>query len=241
MKRTRLNRPDRSVVVHDTRLAVAYLRVSTEEQHLGPEAQRNAIDAFLATRPGTSVATYLTDHLSGKTPPQERPGILAALREVKLQRAGLLVVAKRDRIARDVSVVAAIERLFFEAGARVISADGMGNGDDPVSKFMSTIVDGFSAYERALISGRTRDAMRVKKARGELVGKVPYGYKLAEDGVHLEPLEHEQALIARAHELRAEGKTYRAIGEQLAQEGHWSRTVKPMHSMQVLRLLQRPQ
>ena len=231
--------PRRSMFTHDLHKAVAYLRVSTEEQHLGPEAQRMAIEPFLATR-GSEVVACVTDHVSGTFPPQKRPGIMAALALVKEHRAGLLVVAKRDRIARDVGVCAAIERLFLEAGARVISADGMGNGDDPVSRFMATIVDGFAAYERALIAGRTKAALGVKRARGELVGAVPYGYRLAEDGVHLEPLEHEQRLITRAVALRAEKKTYREIAEQLWDEGFASRLAKPLHPMQVSRILGQP-
>lgn len=230
--------PNKSPVTGHVDVAVAYLRVSTEDQHLGPDAQLAAIQPFLAIRKAR-IAAVVTDHVSGTVMPQQRPGIMAALEAVRTEGAGILVVAKRDRLARDVGVCAAVERLFLEAGARVLSADGVGNGDDPVSRFMATIVDGFAAYERALIAGRTKAALGVKAGRGELVGSVPYGYKLAPDGIHLEESPHEQALVRRARELRAAGLTYREVGLRLADEGHFSRRFKPLHPMQVVRILQR--
>jgi len=44
----------------------------------------------------------------------------------------------------------------------------------------------------------TKAALGAKKARGERVGEIPYGYRLATDGVHLEPDQAEQAVIAEA-------------------------------------------
>jgi hypothetical protein len=49
---------------------------------------------------------------------------------------------------------------------------------------------------------------------------VPYGYKLARDGVHLEPLPSEQAIIERGKALRAEGLPLHQIGARLSAEGH---------------------
>ncbi|MBK8696886.1 MAG: recombinase family protein [Deltaproteobacteria bacterium] len=60
--------------------------------------------------------------------------------------------------------------------ARVVSADGVGNGDTPADQFMRTILDGAAAYERELIRARTRAALKAKRARGERAGNVPWGY-----------------------------------------------------------------
>jgi DNA invertase Pin-like site-specific DNA recombinase len=64
-------------------------------------------------------------------PIDRRPTLSAALADVRQHGAGVLVVAKRDRIARDVVLAAGVERAASKAGARVISADGTGNGDTP--------------------------------------------------------------------------------------------------------------
>src|SRR5260370_30004876 len=62
----------------DQAVAVAYVRVSTEEQNLGPEAQRAAIGAW-AERHGVRIAATFEDRLSGGTAPEDRPGLVAAL------------------------------------------------------------------------------------------------------------------------------------------------------------------
>ena len=57
----------------DMRVAVAYLRVSTSEQHLGPEAQRAAIEAW-AARENITVVAWHTDHgVSGRSDIDDRP------------------------------------------------------------------------------------------------------------------------------------------------------------------------
>ena len=90
-----------------------------------------------------------------------------------VEGAGLLVVSKRDRLARDVVVAAMIERLAERIGAKVVSAAGEGEGDDPASELLRRIVAALSAYERALTRQRTRQALQVKKERGERVGGIP--------------------------------------------------------------------
>jgi len=62
------------------------------------------------------------------------------------QGAGVLLVAKRDRLARDVIVSAVVERLVERQGARVMAADGTGNGDSPEAELMRRIADAFSVY-----------------------------------------------------------------------------------------------
>ena len=96
---------------------------------------------------------------------------------------------------------------------------------------MRTLIDAFAQYERAVIGARTRAALAVKKARGERVGGIPYGYR-DDDGVLVE-VPNEQVVIARAKELRAEGLSLRAVGRALIQEGHTPRTGKGWH-VQVL-------
>src|SRR5277367_5263412 len=94
----------------NARLAIAYLRVSTDEQRLGPEAQRATIEAW-AAREGVSVVAWHTDAgFSGGLDLGDRPGLVAALTDIRAARAGLLVVAKRDRLARDVAIAATVDK-----------------------------------------------------------------------------------------------------------------------------------
>ena len=161
------------------KIAVGYCRVSTDDQRLGPEAQRAAIEAWSA-REGVTVVAWHTDHgVSGAAPIEARSGLLAALSALREHGAGLLLVAKRDRVARDVGVAIAVERAASTAGAVLVSVDGTGNGDSPADAFMRTIVSGAAAYERDLIRARTKAALAVKAGRGERVGSIPYGFTLA--------------------------------------------------------------
>lgn len=218
-------------------VAVAYLRVSTAEQHLGPEAQRAAIEAW-AVREGVCVASWHLDKgVSGGSKLSERPGLLEAFRALRELGAGLLVVAKRDRLARDAWVSLSIERDVAGAGARIQAADGAGNGVTPEDKFMRTMLDGAAEHVRDVIRARTKAALAVKRARGQRTGSVPFGSRVAADGVHLEPLPSEQAVIRVVQGLRADGRSLAAIAGELAARGMVSRTGRPFLPTQVLRML----
>src|SRR6185436_18396957 len=113
----------------NTRIAVAYMRVNTSDQHLSVEAQRAAIEAW-AQREGITVAGWHVDHgVSGRAELADRPALVAALAELRTANAGVLIVLRRDRLARDVATAIAIERAVEMCGARVRSADGVGDGD----------------------------------------------------------------------------------------------------------------
>ena len=77
--------------------------------------------------------------------------------------------------------------------------------------------------EREAIGERTRDAMRHKKAKGERVGTIQFGYHLSSNGINIEPDELEQAILGRIRELREEGRSVRAIAAQLNNEGFRTR------------------
>ena len=214
--------------------AVAYLRVSTDRQELGPEAQRAAIESWAAAN-GVLVVGWHVDQVSGAAAIDQRPGLLAALSAVKAEKAGVLVVAKRDRLARDVVVSAMVENAAAAAGARVVSADGVGNGDTAADGFMRTILDAAAAYERALIRARTKAALGAKKARGERAGAVPYGFVADADG-KLTKSDAEQAVISNVLELRAAGLSLRAVVAELSNRGLVSRSGKSFQLTQVARM-----
>jgi len=225
------------VKVGSTRVAVAYIRVSKDEQRLGPEAQRTAVEEW-AAREGVQVAAWHVDQgVCSVTPVEDRPALCAALAALREHGAGLLVVAKRDRIARDVVVAATVERAAGSSGARVVSAAGEGNGDAPADQFMRGVIDCAAQYERGIIRARTKAALAAKKARGECVGQVPYGY--VREGDRLVAVASEQATITRARALAAEGRSQRAVAAQLAVEGHVSRTGRTFAAAQVARMLAR--
>lgn len=203
----------------DATLAVGYVRASTDDQALGPDAQRAALQAY-CDRAGLTLAVVHEDlGISGATPLDRRPGMVAALASLTTLRAGVLLVAKRDRLARDVMSAMLIDAAAGKAGARVVSCAGEGtDSDDPTALLLRRMLDAFAEYERLQIKARTRAALAVKKARGERTGGIPYGKRLAEDGRTLVDDPDELLVRELIGTLRAEGLTLRAIVDRLNQE-----------------------
>ena len=225
---------------NDTKVAVAYTRASTDEQHHGPRAQKDAIRRW-ADREGVQIVAWHSDMgISGSAPLEKRPGLLDALESLSSASAGTLVIAKRDRLARDVMIAGFLELQARRRGARIVSAAGEGTqDDDPTSVLMRTIVDAFAAYERGVIRARTRAALAAKKRRGEVVGKAPFGYRVGSDGVHLVQDPEEQAVLVRVVELRAQGQSIRGIVGVLDAEGITSRVGKAITKCSIENILKR--
>lgn len=99
---------------------VTYYRVSTQRQGasgLGLDAQREAVRQYLNGGDWEVVAEF-TEMESGRKSDQQRPQLAAALAECKNQGAQLLV-AKLDRLARNVHLVSGLMR----AGVKFIAVD----------------------------------------------------------------------------------------------------------------------
>jgi DNA invertase Pin-like site-specific DNA recombinase len=203
----------------DATKAVAYVRMSTDRQDLSPAAQRAAIERWTSAKGVAVVAWHEDLGVSGGTPLEERPGLLAAIESVDANGAGVLIVAKRDRLARDVLTAALVERLCERKGAKVLAADGAGNGDGPEAALMRALLDAFASYERMLIRARTKAALAVLKAKGQRTGGIPMGTRVVERK-RLEVDSVEAAAVARARELRGEGRSLREIASALEAEGH---------------------
>lgn len=219
---------------------MAYCRVSLDQQvesGLGLEAQRAAIRRWAEARNVSVVAWAEDAGVSGAAQLERRLGLMDALAAVRQHRAGLLVVAKRDRIARDVILAAMAERLVERENARLISAAGEGEGTDPAAQLMRRMVDAFAEYERALIRARTSSALQAKMARGERLGAARVGERLVSG--RYEPDDNEAALAARAITLRQAGYSFREIRQQLHAEGFQSRRGQAPRLATLFTLVQR--
>lgn len=145
--------------------AVAYVRVSTQAQGrsgLGIDAQRDAIQRF-AEAQGFEIVETFEEIETGKGADalDRRPVLAQALGRARKLKAPV-VVAKLDRLSRDVAFVAGLmaQRVPF------IVAE-LGPDADP---FMLHIYAALAEKERALIAARTKAALQAKKASGAVLG-----------------------------------------------------------------------
>ena len=146
--------------------AVAYIRVSTARQGrsgLGLEAQQAAIHGSARPRASRSwPSTIEVETGKGADALDRRPELAAALAEAKRRKCPVLV-AKLDRLSRDVAFIAGLmaQRVPF------IVAE-LGPDADP---FMLHIYAALAEKERRLISARTKAALAAAKARGQRLGR----------------------------------------------------------------------
>jgi DNA invertase Pin-like site-specific DNA recombinase len=216
---------------------IGYIRVSTSKQEIGPKAQRDQIELWCA-RQGFELVQTFEEKVSGGVEFDDldkREALMAAIEALESGMA--LVVAKRDRLARNVASAGIIERLAERRGARVLAVDGVNNENSPEAQLMRTLIDAFAQYERALIRSRIVQALGHKKAKGERVGGVPYGKELAADGKTLVPSERDQKLVARIRRLYRGGMSVRAIAAKVTVEGYRSRSGAAVSKSTVGRLL----
>ena len=199
--------------------AVAYLRVSTDGQELGLDAQRDAI-ARDAARRGVQVAAWCADDgVSGSVPAIARPGFQRALAAIGEHGATLLLVAKPDRLSRgSLGEAELAEHAVIRLGAVLGYADGTPETSTAQAELQRDMFRVFAKYERKLIAERTSAALQAKRARGERAGQVPVGYRLGHDGQTLLADPAEQSALAAARGWRREGLSFRAITARLGAE-----------------------
>jgi DNA invertase Pin-like site-specific DNA recombinase len=226
-------------VPHNKNLCVAYIRCSTEDQTNSVEVQRAAICEWAEKKGVRVVAVHEDVGVGGATPVEKSPALLAALASLKEHKAGLLVAMKRCRLARDPLRMAMLENFAKRAGADVLTCDGVGeSSNDAANNLYKGLLDCFSAYERAVISQRTKDALQNKKQRRERTGNVPWGYQLKDDGKTLVVSEEETKIIRLVKQLKSDGLNLRQVSERLNSENLTLRG-KPWYPVKVHMILKR--
>ena len=218
--------------------AIAYYRVSTERQGasgLGLEAQQGRVRAFCEVERidllGESVETG-----KGADALDKRPVLAAALKAAMKQDAAI-VVAKLDRLSRDVHFISGLmaKKVPFISVEHGMHAD----------PFLLHLYAALAEKERALISERTKAALQAAKERGVTLGNPSIAAAREKAGA-----AHSRYATAFAETIRPTlqplldaGLSYRAIAKRLnemnistARDGVWtavqvSNLVKRFESM----------
>ncbi|MBJ7597766.1 recombinase family protein, partial [Candidatus Nephthysia bennettiae] len=146
-----------------TEFKIGYARVSTEAQDL--TSQRDALAAL-----GVTPDRIYVDHgLTGTN--RERPGLRQALAAC---RAGdTLVVTKLDRLARSLPDARAIADELTAGSVKLNLGGSIHDPTDPVGRLLFNVLAMVAEFEADLARMRTREGMKVAKAKGRLRGKQP--------------------------------------------------------------------
>ncbi len=201
--------------------AIAYIRVSTDRQAtegVSLDAQRGRIDAWCKANDYTLTATYSDAGLSGSRA-DNRPALQDALNAACKVRGAALVVYSLSRLARSTKDTLAIAERLDKAGADLVSLSERIDTSSAAGKMVFRLLGVLNEFERDLVSERTKSALQHKKANGQRVGTIPFGFDLADDGSTLVENTDEQRVIRDIHELRASGKTFRRIARVLTERG----------------------
>lgn len=187
---------------------VAYYRVSTERQGtsgLGLEAQQKAVRDYLNGGAWELVAEHVEVE-SGKR--ADRPELAKALEACKRHKARL-VIAKLDRLSRNLAFVATL----MDAGVEFTAVD-----NPHANKLTVHILAAVAQHEREMISERTIAALQAAKARGVRLGNPNLSKAAAIGRARLQEAAQQFAanVLPAIRELQADGVTsHNAIAMKL--------------------------
>ena len=217
---------------------VAYLRVSTQRQGssgLGLEAQREIIHNYL--RDKKPIFEYVEVE-SGRKTDKGRPKLKEALSQCRTYRAKL-IVAKLDRLARNVSFLSAL----LDSDVEIVFCDF-----PQANKMVLHILASISQYEAELISTRTKQALAAKKSRGCKLGNPEHLMDKHKEAIansnktnrkKAEDNPNNKRAVALLRILAEQGMTLTEMTDKLNKEGFVTSKGYEFRASQVYVLLKR--
>lgn len=218
---------------------VAYIRVSTQRQGesgLGLEAQQESIRCYAR---GTPISAEYREVESGRN--CRRPQLARALAHCRRTNA-TLVVAKLDRLARNVAFLSSL----MESKVPFVACD-----NPSANRLTLHILAAVAEAESEAISTRTREALKAYRARGGVLGPSTWksrlpgllpaermrGSRLGGAVLHARAVEDYAEIVSDVRRMKSNGDTLAAIAVRLNEGGHRTRRDKEWSPKQVSRVL----
>lgn len=210
--------------------AVAYCRVSTEgqvgEDKFGIASQRNMIQQYCDKNNIEITGWFIDEGVSGAA--EHRPEFDKILSgEVTNPPVDYVIVAKTDRISRDINLYYAYKNMLSKLDLEILSVSEDWSAQD---KLTAMILENFLAMaatvERESIRVRTSGGRKQKaKQGGYSGGRAPMGYRVQGGELVINP--DESPVVVRVFQLRDSGETLLSIVDILNREGYLTRNGKP--------------
>jgi DNA invertase Pin-like site-specific DNA recombinase len=204
----------------------AYYRVSTDGQGrsgLGLEAQRAAVAHYLGSVGGILFAEF-TEVETGRR--NDRPELEKALAACRKRKARL-VIAKLDRLSRNVAFIAAM----MDAGVEFVACD-----NPHATRLTLHILAAVAEHEREMIASRTKAALQAAKVRGVRLGRNAERLAVVNRTAAIDRANQIKGLLA---ELAGSGMTTRRIAAELTARGIATPLGGRWHPQTVKRVMER--
>jgi DNA invertase Pin-like site-specific DNA recombinase len=215
---------------------VGYFRVSTLEQGksgLGLESQKFMVDTFIKSNDGELIESF-TEIETG-TSKRKRTEIYKAIEYAK-KNGAILVIAKIDRLARNVYFVSSL----METGVEFVACDL-----PQATNFTIHLYAALAEMEAKLISERTRNALAEKKKQGFKLGSpqnlTPEGKQRGLEVIKQKALNNKSNIQSTALiiEYREKGYSFDKIAVMLNNLNFGTANGKRHNSTSVMRLYKR--
>lgn len=208
--------------------AVAYIRVSTEEQvkhGQGLDIQEKEINNFCKSTKTELLNTFIDKGISGANDVSKRKGLNDLLLYCKDNEVHQVIVTKMDRLARDVYIQLWIEKELKIHDIQIISiSEDNLNGDDYMTNAMRQMVAVFAELEKNRIADRLVSGRRNKAENGQKAsGNCPFGYKYQYDSNGKNPIvvvdDVQAAIVKNMFSMYLQGNSLQAIATRLNDDG----------------------
>jgi site-specific DNA recombinase len=221
---------------------IGYVRVSTEEQAqtgVSLDAQRDKISMFVKLHGLDLVGMASDEGVSAGS--LDRPALTEALASLDAREACGLIVAKLDRLTRNVRDLGNLIDRYFGAnvGHNLVSVDGSIDTRSASGRMVLNVLTSTSQWELETIRERTQAAMDHKRSKGEVIGTVPYGFTREPGSNRLVFSLEENETIEVIHKLHVLGLSLRTIAAHLTGLGRPTKRGRPWAASTIRELLKR--
>lgn len=180
---------------------ICYIRVSTEEQSVGLDAQLGKAEAWRELNaPDAEIQVFRDEGISGTR--SDRPGLIAALEAVTPD--SVFLVYSLSRLSRSTTHTIELAERLERAGADLVSVSERIDTTTAAGKMVFRMLAVLAEFERDVTAERTRSALASLRDQGKRFTR-------------FDPYPQETVEVVK--ELRAAGKSYRVIGRELLERG----------------------
>lgn len=217
---------------------VSYIRVSTDGQcgddKFGLEVQRDAIQEYCSKNGMTIIAEYRDEGESGA---KERPGFDSIIYgSVFNPPVEAVVVAKSDRVARDINIYYYYKMMLAKKDIKLISVSEDFGAMGAFASMLEAFTLCVAEMERQNITKRTTGGRKIKaNSGGYSGGNAPTGYKVQNGELVIN--DDEARAVRRIFELHDKGVTMVDIAATVTEEGYRTRNGKPFRQSTISRII----